>query len=63
MIQSGNYVIPTFNGQPRYAKPPLIYWCQTVCFRVLGENAFAARLPSLLATAGTASSSSAPGFP
>jgi len=54
MIQSGNYVIPTFNGQPRYAKPPLIYWCQAACFRVFGENAFAARLPSLLATAGTA---------
>jgi 4-amino-4-deoxy-L-arabinose transferase-like glycosyltransferase len=54
MVQSGNYVVPTFNGAPRYAKPPLIYWCQTVAYRVFGENAFAARLPSLLATAGTA---------
>ena len=54
MIQSGNYVVPTFNGAPRYAKPPLIYWCQTVVYRVFGENAFAARLPSLIATAATA---------
>jgi 4-amino-4-deoxy-L-arabinose transferase-like glycosyltransferase len=54
MLQSGNYVVPTFNQEPRYAKPPLIYWCQAACFEIFGENAFAARLPSLLATAGTA---------
>jgi 4-amino-4-deoxy-L-arabinose transferase-like glycosyltransferase len=54
MIQSGNYVVPTFNHQPRYAKPPLIYWCQVAAYQVFGENAFAARLPSLLAVAGTA---------
>jgi 4-amino-4-deoxy-L-arabinose transferase-like glycosyltransferase len=54
MLQSGEYAVPTFNHAPRYAKPPLIYWCQTVAFTLFGENAFAARLPSLLATAGTA---------
>src|SRR5271154_6983533 len=54
MLQSGNYVVPTFNHEPRYAKPPVIYWCQVLCYRIFGENAFAARLPSLLATAGTA---------
>jgi 4-amino-4-deoxy-L-arabinose transferase-like glycosyltransferase len=54
MLQSGNFIVPTFNHVPRYAKPPLTYWCQALCFRALGENAFAARLPSLLATAGTA---------
>ena len=54
MLQSGNYVVPTFNGAPRYAKPPLIYWCQTLSFSIFGENALAARLPSLLAVAGTA---------
>ena len=54
MRQTGNFVVPMFNGAPRYAKPPLIYWAQAVSFRVFGENAFAARLPSLLATAGTA---------
>jgi 4-amino-4-deoxy-L-arabinose transferase-like glycosyltransferase len=54
MRQSGNFVVPTFNFAPRYAKPPLIYWCQAASFVVFGENAFAARLPSLLAVAGTA---------
>lgn len=54
MLQTGNVVVPMFNGEPRYAKPPLIYWCQAAALRLCGENAFAARLPSLLATAGTA---------
>jgi 4-amino-4-deoxy-L-arabinose transferase-like glycosyltransferase len=54
MLQSGNFIVPTFNAAPRYAKPPLIYWCQTGSYTIFGENAFAARLPSLLATAGTA---------
>jgi 4-amino-4-deoxy-L-arabinose transferase-like glycosyltransferase len=54
MVESHNFVVPTFNYAPRYAKPPLIYWCQAACFEIFGENAFAARLPSLLAVAGTA---------
>jgi len=54
MLQSGNYIVPTFNHAPRYAKPPFIYWCQTLSYRIFGESPFAARLPSLLATAGTA---------
>ena len=54
MLQSGEYTVPTFNHAPRYAKPPLIYWCQTVSYTLFGENTLAARLPSLLATAGTA---------
>ncbi len=54
MLQSGNFIVPTFNGAPRYAKPPLIYWCQAVSYKIFGENAFAARLPSLIATAATA---------
>lgn len=54
MLQSGNFIVPTFNHAPRYAKPPLIYWCQAISYVLFGENAFAARLPSLLATAVTA---------
>lgn len=54
MRQSGNFIVPTFNHAPRYAKPPLIYWCQALAYTLFGENAFSARLPSLLATAGTA---------
>jgi len=54
MLQSGNFIVPTFNHEPRYAKPPLIYWCQSISYTIFGENAFAARLPSLVATAATA---------
>jgi 4-amino-4-deoxy-L-arabinose transferase-like glycosyltransferase len=54
MKQGGDWIVPTFNGAPRYAKPPLIYWCQAAAFALLGENPLAARLPSLLATAATA---------
>ncbi len=54
MLESGNFVVPTFNHAPRYAKPPLIYWCQVISFSIFDENAFAARLPSLVATAATA---------
>ena len=54
MIQGGNFIVPHFNGVPRYDKPPLIYWCQAAAYEIFGENAFAARLPSLLATALTA---------
>ncbi len=54
MLQSGDFIVPTFDGAARYAKPPLIYWTQVASFTLFGENAFAARLPSLLATAGTA---------
>jgi 4-amino-4-deoxy-L-arabinose transferase-like glycosyltransferase len=53
MIQRGDYVVPWFNGQWRFDKPILIYWCQSASYRVLGENAFAARLPSVLFTVGT----------
>ncbi|MEK0446806.1 MAG: 4-amino-4-deoxy-L-arabinose transferase or related glycosyltransferase of family [Verrucomicrobiota bacterium] len=51
MMQSGNWVVPTFNNAPRYDKPPLIYWMQVACYRALGDNAFAARLPAALCTA------------
>ncbi len=54
MIQSGNFVVPTFNGAPRYDKPPLIYWCEALAYELFGESAFTARLPALIATAATA---------
>jgi 4-amino-4-deoxy-L-arabinose transferase-like glycosyltransferase len=54
MLQRGDLIIPWFNGQYRFDKPPLIYWCQIASYRVLGENAFAARLPSALFATATA---------
>ncbi len=51
MLQSGNWVVPQFNNTPRYDKPPLIYWMHIACYKALGVNAFAARLPAALCTA------------
>lgn len=51
MIERNDYVVPHLNDKYRFDKPPLIYWLQTACFRMLGENEFAARLPSAIATA------------
>lgn len=54
MLQRHDAVVPWLNGAYRFDKPPLIYWCQMGCYRLLGESAFAARLPSVFFTVGTA---------
>lgn len=54
MIQRGDYIVPWFNGNWRFDKPVLIYWCQIASYRVLGDNDFAARLPTVLFTTGIA---------
>src|ERR1051326_8126796 len=54
MIQRGDYVVPYFNDQLRFDKPPLTYWAQTVSYRIFGQNDFAARFPSAVAAALTA---------
>ena len=48
MRQSGDYLIPRLNGDYRFDKPPLIYWCQVLSYDVFGENDFAARFPSTI---------------
>ena len=51
MIQRGDWVVPWFNNNPRYDKPPLVYWLQAPAYLMFGENEFSARLPSVLASA------------
>jgi 4-amino-4-deoxy-L-arabinose transferase-like glycosyltransferase len=48
MLRGGDFLIPHLNGDYRFDKPPLIYWCQVLAFRLLGDNDFAARAPSVL---------------
>lgn len=43
MLTRGDWVLPTFNGQPRYAKPVFFYWMLIGAYRVFGINEFAAR--------------------
>jgi 4-amino-4-deoxy-L-arabinose transferase-like glycosyltransferase len=54
MRQSGDFLVPRLNGEYRFDKPPLIYWCQVLAYDILGENDFAARLPSVIFAALTA---------
>src|SRR5437660_12286207 len=49
MMESGNWVVPTFNYELRTDKPALLYWLQIAAYRLFGVNEFAARLPSALA--------------
>jgi 4-amino-4-deoxy-L-arabinose transferase-like glycosyltransferase len=43
MVQGGDYVVPMFNGQPRYRKPILIYWLMASAYSVFGDNELGAR--------------------
>src|SRR4051794_7385274 len=49
MLTSGDWVVPRFLDQVRTAKPPLTAWLQASAMAVLGQNTFAARLPSAVA--------------
>src|SRR3954469_3995665 len=53
MRASGNWLIPSFNGEPRYHKPILIYWLMGLGTAIGGDHPFGARLASALAGAGT----------
>ncbi len=46
MMQSGDWIHPTFNGEPRYHKPVLIYWLMMAGTSIGGDNPFGARLVS-----------------
>lgn len=47
MLESGNWILPTLNGQPRINKTPLNYWLVACLAKITGRvNEFAARLPS-----------------
>jgi len=51
MVESGNYLYPTFNGELRPDKPIMVYWLMSVPVRLLGPTELAVRLPSVAATA------------
>ncbi len=54
MRERSDYIIPRFNDQFRFDKPPLTYWFQVASYRIFGETDLAARLPSAIAAAATA---------
>jgi len=52
MIESGDYLAPKFNYEPRTQKPPLTYWLVLLSYRAFGVGEFALRLPGALAAIG-----------
>lgn len=48
MMERRDWVIPTFNGDYRFDKPPLIYWLMIAAYRLFGVMEWTARLPSIL---------------
>jgi 4-amino-4-deoxy-L-arabinose transferase-like glycosyltransferase len=48
MIESGNYISPTFNYEPRLNKPPLSYWVVAASYGIAGPSLGASRLPIAL---------------
>jgi 4-amino-4-deoxy-L-arabinose transferase-like glycosyltransferase len=50
MLESDSWVLPTFNYEPRYEKPALLYWLQMAAYRTFGVDEFAARVPSAVAS-------------
>lgn len=49
MVESGNYLFPTFNGQLRPDKPILIYWLMSIPVRLLGPSELSCRMVAPLA--------------
>lgn len=53
MLQTGDWVVPTFNGRLRVEKPALVNWIQLAGFATVGVGEMGARLGSALLTLGT----------
>ncbi|MBD2533538.1 glycosyltransferase family 39 protein [Nostoc flagelliforme FACHB-838] len=52
MFVTGDWITPFFNGDTRFDKPALIYWCQAIAYAIIGVNEWAVRLPSAIAAFG-----------
>ena len=50
MIASGDWIVPHLNGLRYFEKPVMGYWLNAISIKIFGENAFAVRFPSAMAT-------------
>lgn len=46
MVETGNWISPTLNYEPRFAKPVFVYWLMGGAYRLFGVSEVTARLPS-----------------
>lgn len=49
MLERGDWIVPWFNNEYRFDKPPLTYWWMALHLQLFGHNELAARLHSVLA--------------
>jgi len=49
MMETGNYLEPSLGYRPHWTKPPLAYWAIAGGMRILGRNAWGARLCNVVA--------------
>jgi len=50
MLETGDWIVPNYNGTLAVDKPVLMHWCMAACFALFGTNEIAARLPAAVAT-------------
>ena len=53
MLDSEDWIVPTYNGTLRVEKPPLVNWVQIVGVSLFGRNEFGVRIGSACLTVGT----------
>ena len=53
MLDSEDWVVPTYNGTLRVEKPPLVNWVQIAGVSLFGRNEFGVRIGSVCLTVGT----------
>jgi len=51
MVESGNYLVPTFNGRIWFDKPPLLYWLMSLPICLMGPTELVCRFFGVLGTA------------
>lgn len=54
MQEKEEWIIPYFNDEYRFDKPPLTYWWMRLNYEIFGQNEFSARLHSFIASLITA---------
>ena len=54
MFERGDWVVPVFNGEWSFEKPPLMFWCMMSGYEWFGVTEFAARFWSAIFGIGTA---------
>lgn len=52
MLKTNNFLIPYYNCEPRFEKPPMLYWIGVIYAKILGLNEFSLRLVSGISAGG-----------